>query len=98
MSSSADKSTIQHLLEQGGALFAVTGLPVHGEVVTPDDNTDLKTSGYVRADAAGTVRAVPHAGDGSTIDCTLIAGEFFPCMVRRVHVTGTTATPLHVFY
>lgn len=94
----ADRRTLQHLLETGGTIFAVTGFPTHGEVITPDDSNDLKTSGYVRADAAGTMRAVPHEGDGSVIDVTLVAGEFFPCMVRRVHAAGTTATPLHLFY
>jgi hypothetical protein len=86
------------LLEAGGTIFAITGLPIHGELITPDDATDLKTSGYVRADAAGSVRAVPHEGADTTIDCTLSAGEFFPCMVKRVHATGTSATPLHLFY
>ena len=94
----ADNRTLQHLLESGKTIFAITGLPIHGVLVTPSDDNDLKTSGYLRADGAGTVRAVPHEGDGSVIDVTLVAGEFFPCMVRRVHATSTTATPLHLFY
>ena len=94
----ADRRNLKTLLETGDTVFAITGFPIHGEVITPDDSNDLKTSGYVRADGAGTVRAVPHEGDGSTIDMTLAAGEFFPCMVRRVHATGTTATPLHLLY
>lgn len=93
-----DRRTLLQLLETGGTVFAVTGFPIHGEVITPSDSADLKTSGYVRADAAGTVRAVPHEGDDSTIDVTLAAGEFFPCLVKRVHSTGTSASPLHLFY
>ena len=93
-----DRRTLLQLLETGGTVFAVTGFPIHGEVITPSDSADLKTSGYVRADAAGTVRAVPHEGDGSTIDVTLAAGEFFPCLVKRVHSTGTSASLLHLFY
>ncbi len=97
--SSIDKATLQHLIEQGQVVFAITGLPTHGELVTPDDATDLAKHGYLRADGAGTVRAVPaQSDDGSVINITLAAGEFFPCMVRRVHDTGTTATPLHLFY
>ncbi len=94
-----DKATLQHLLEQGQVVFAITGLPTHGEVITPDDANDLTKHGYIRADAAGTVTAVPAQSEsGDTIVCTLVAGEFFPCMVRRVHSTGTTANPLHLFY
>lgn len=94
----ADRRTLQHLLEQGGTIFAITGLPIHGVLVTPDDANDLDTSGYLRADTAGAVVAVPHEGDDTTITINLVAGEFFPCMVKRVHSTGTTATPLHLFY
>ena len=94
----ANKRTLQHLLETGDTIFAITGLPIHGVLVVPNNDADLKTSGYLRADAAGTVRAVPHEGDGTVINVALVAGEFFPCMVRRVHATGTTATPLHLFY
>ncbi len=94
-----DKATLQHLIEQGQTVFAITGLPTHGEVITPDNDTDTAMHGYLRADAAGTVRAVPARSEsGDVINCTLVAGEFFPCMVRRVHSTGTTATPLHLFY
>lgn len=95
----ADRRTLQQLLESGETVFSLTGLPLHGVLLTPDDATDVVTSGYLRADAAGTVTAVPHAGDKTTtIVCTLAAGEFFPCMVRRVYSTGTSATPLHLFY
>ncbi len=96
---SIDKATLQHLIEQGQIVFAITGLPTHGELVTPDDASDLAKHGYLRADGAGTVTAVPAQSEsGGTIICTLMAGEFFPCMVRRVHSTDTTATPLHLFY
>ncbi len=96
---SIDSATLQHLLEQGQTILCITGLPTHGEVITPDDAADLAKHGYLRADAAGTVRAVPAQSEsGDVINITLVAGEFFPCMVRRVHSTGTTATPLHLFY
>ncbi len=98
MGGMADRRTIQLLLETGETVFAITGFPIHGEVVSPDDDADLSKSGYVRADAAGTVTAVPHEGDGTTLVLNLAAGEFFPCLVRRVYATGTTATPLHLFY
>lgn len=94
-----DKATLQHLIEQGQTVFAITGLPTHGELVTPDDSNDLSKHGYLRADGLGDVTAVPAQSEsGDTIVCTLVAGEFFPCMVRRVHSTGTTATPLHLVY
>lgn len=97
MAGLADRRTLKQLLESGGTLFSITGLPIHGEVVTPDDANDLTTSGYVRADAAGAVTAMPHEGSTSIV-VNLLAGEFFPCMVRKVFATGTDGITLHLFY
>ncbi len=92
-----NKATLQLLLETGDTHFSITGFPIHGELITPHDSNDLKTAGYIRADAAGTIKAMPYVG-GNAITLNLVAGEFFPCMVKRVYATDTSATPLHLFF
>ena len=77
--------------------FSITGFPLYGVVVTPDDNQDLSMPGYIRVDTAGVITAQPYGG-GDTIVCNLVAGEFFPCMVTRVYDTGTDDIVIHCFY
>ncbi|MEM8682882.1 MAG: hypothetical protein AAGF72_05580 [Pseudomonadota bacterium] len=79
--------------------WTFTGLPMYGELVTPNDAEDLPNPGYVRANEAGNVTAACHGnGAGNQISVVLAAGEFFPCLVARVYGTGTSAITMHVFY
>lgn len=74
-----------------------------GFLITPSDSADIS------ADAANTVgypSCVVYIGGAGTMRVTtvkgtvmnfpgLIAGTILPVVVRRVHATGTTATPLN---
>lgn len=64
--------------------------------VVPSDTADLpRIASAVRATGAGTVHCVTAAGDERTF--SLAAGADFPCGIRKVFATGTTATGLLAF-
>lgn len=92
-----EQDTMVRILRSGHGAVAITGYPLNGVAVTPDDDNDLATPGYLRADVAGQVKCMPQIGSTAII-VNLAAGEFFPCMVRRVYDTGTDAITLHLFF
>lgn len=77
--------------------YSITSYPLFGTLVTPNDGADLATPGTIRVNGAGNVVVIPY-GNTASITLTLAAGEFVPCIVKRVLATGTTATSIHVFY
>lgn len=77
--------------------FNITGFPLYGRLVTPDDSNDLPIPGYVRADAEGSVKVACYGNAGSPITLEMLAGEFVPCLVGRVYQTDTEVT-VHLFY
>ena len=89
--------TMEFEIKNNAVFHSITGYPIHGEIVTPDDDADLPRPGYVRADAEGAVTVIPY-GSTASISLTLVAGEFVPCLVKRVLDSGTDAITLHVFY
>lgn len=92
-------TTLLKALRSGDLEHAVTGYPLHGAVVSPNDNADLGMPGYVRANDTGDISAIPYGSTNDTqLTLTMSAGEFFPCLVKRVRSTGTTVTTIHVFY
>lgn len=59
--------------------------------ITPDDGTDLPyITTALAVDTQGKVRVT--TADGSVSDVTIYPGHSFPVRVRRVWLTGTTAT------
>jgi hypothetical protein len=59
--------------------------------VVPSDTVDLPTMARgLRIGTGGTLRFVSRAG--FLRNTTVATGEYFIIAVRRVHVTGTTAT------
>lgn len=59
--------------------------------VTPTDSQDLdQIASALNVATPGTVRVTTE--DGSTADLTVHPGQAFPIRVRRVWLTGTTAT------
>ena len=59
--------------------------------ITPDDSTDLaQVTTALNVASPGTVRVT--TADGSVSDVTIQPGHLFPLRVRRVWLTGTTAT------
>jgi hypothetical protein len=79
----------------------VTGYPSCAKAITPSDSADLTDFGgaavamFVRAESAGAISVIPAGNDvANTVTFTLAAGEFVPCRVRRVRVTGTTAATI----
>lgn len=78
--------------------YSITAFPLYGAVVSPNDDADLVTPGMVRADGAGNIVVVCWGNGTTSITLAVSAGEFVPCIVRRVKSSNTTATPLHVFY
>lgn len=59
--------------------------------ITPNDGADLPQSTIaLNVATPGTVRVTTV--DGSTSDVEIRAGESFPLRVKRVWLTGTTAT------
>lgn len=86
-------------LREGEFDHVVSGYPAHAAVVTPHDTNDLDQPGYVRANDAGDIAAIPYGSpNNAVVTITLAAGEFYPCLVKRVRNTGTTVTTIHVFY
>lgn len=79
--------------------YVYTSYPMYMAVVTPSDSTDLPNRGTVRADTAGAVTVICSGNaDGETVTLNLAAGEFVPCIVRRVLDTGTDAITIHISY
>lgn len=79
--------------------YSITSFPFYGALVVPDDDTDFAQPGFVRADSPGAVVFLPYSNpDGQTLTVNLVAGEYIPCLVRRVLATGTDAAVLHRFY
>jgi hypothetical protein len=79
--------------------FTLTAFPLRMLLVVPNDATDFDEFGTVRADQAGTVTFLPaHNAEGDAMTMTLAAGEYIPCLVRRVLDTGTDAITLHLVY
>lgn len=81
--------------------ITVTGYPSCARVITPHNTNDLTNfdgdtvAMFVRAESAGTVAVIPSGNlVANTVTFTLAAGEFVPCRVRRVLVTGTTAASI----
>jgi hypothetical protein len=68
------------------------------KAVTPSDTIDLpQTSDAVWVGGAGTVAAV--ASDNTVTQITAVpAGALLPIKVRRINLTGTSATPILVLY
>ena len=61
--------------------------------ITPDDNADLPhVTTALNVATAGTVRIT--TADGSVENISIHPGHAFPIRVRRVWLTGTTATGL----
>ncbi len=59
--------------------------------ITPDDGADLwQVTTALNVATPGTVRVT--TADGSASDITVHPGECFPIRVRRVWLTGTSAT------
>lgn len=90
----ADRSAVRI---QAVDQYSISSYPLFGAAVTPNDSADLDEPGFIRADAAGQVTAICY-GNSTSIVLNLAAGEFVPCLVRRVYDTGTDAIVLHVFY
>jgi hypothetical protein len=83
------------------ARLTVTGFPSCARVVTPHNDNDLAdfngntVAMHVRAETAGTIAVIPAGNQvADTVTFTLAAGEFVPCRVRRVLVTGTSAATI----
>lgn len=71
---------------------------VMSSVVTPNDSNDLDP--YARAlriGGAGNV-TIQNARGESVLFANVQDGETLPCMVKRVMVTGTTATNIVAYY
>jgi hypothetical protein len=82
---------------QSADRYTFTAYPLYGALVTPNDSADLAQPGFIRANGDGNVVVICY-GSTSSITLALVVGEIVPCLVKRVLSTGTTATPLHVFY
>lgn len=79
--------------------FTFPAFPLRMLLVVPNDATDFDEYGTVRADQPGAVTFLPaHNADGDEMTMTLAAGEYIPCLVRRVLDTGTDAITLHLVY
>lgn len=91
---SADRSAVRL---QPVDQYAITSFPLYGSAVTPNDSADLAEPGFIRPDADGAVTATCF-GSTSSITLNMVAGEYFPCLVKRVYDTGTDAITIHVFY
>ncbi len=77
--------------------YTITSFPLYGAAVTPSDSADLSEPGFIRADAAGAVTLLCY-GSTTSIALNLAAGEYAPCLVKRVYDTGTDAITIHVFF
>lgn len=74
--------------------------------VVPDDHIDLLHwngecygSDILVTGHGGWVRALPCANpEGHDIRLEIASGGYFPCKVRRVYETGTTATGLYAIW
>lgn len=82
----------------------VTGYPWCARVITPHATDPLMNYQSepqpmtVQATSAGAINCVPFGNeDAETMTFTLEAGEFIPVLVRRVLVSGTTATCIGVW-
>lgn len=60
--------------------------------LTASDTVDFGDIYLVIAGSAGTVAAVDK--NGTLVTYTVTAGQLLPIPLRRVNLTGTTATPL----
>jgi hypothetical protein len=79
----------------------ITGFPPHAKVITPHATNDLTDHDgnvvgmSIRAESAGAIAVVPVGNPtASPVTFTLAAGQFVPCLVRRVLVAGTTAASI----
>lgn len=90
----ADRSAVRI---QAVDQYSITGYPLYAAAVTPSDSADLAEPGFIRADAAGQVTVLCY-GSTASVALNLVAGEFVPCLVKRVYDTGTDSIVLHVFY
>jgi hypothetical protein len=79
--------------------FNFPSFPLRMVLITPSDTTDFSEFGTVRADEAGAVTFLPaHPADSVAVTVNLAAGEYIPCLVRRVLDTGTDPIALHLSY
>ena len=78
--------------------YNITSFPLYGRLLSPSDSETFSVPGFLRADVAGNAKVECQGNPGNPITLALIAGEFVPCKVIKVWATGTTATPLHLFY
>lgn len=72
--------------------------PSAAVAITPSDTDTFSHAVTVYVGGAGTVVITPWNG---TVDVTfagLAAGSQVPCLARKVHATGTTATNLVAIY
>lgn len=90
----AQSARVQGPAEQ----YNITSYPLYGRVLSPSDSEQFATPGFVRADAAGTIKVECQGNPGNPITLNVVAGEFVPCKAQKVWATGTSATPLHLFY
>lgn len=63
--------------------------------VTPSNDVDLKPHRALWVSVEGTVTVMARGG-GTVALGTLPVGTMFPCRVKRVMATGTTATVLRI--
>lgn len=66
-----------------------SGASWDGVEITPAD-ADFETVRGLRINVGGTLRIT--TGGGTVLNMTCYPGEYVPYFVRRVHVTGTTAS------
>lgn len=73
-------------------------IATNGAAVTPSDTTDLTTPGTLYIGVSGDVSVIhmDETNDSNTVLYKNVPVGFFPVGVRRVRVTGTTATNMIV--
>lgn len=79
------------------------GVPARAFDITPHDSNYLADSNDVQfhtcgimATVGGTCTAI-FVGDSSAVQFTMVAGTYYPFLIKKVNATGTAATGLKGF-
>lgn len=70
--------------------------PQNHETITPSNTVDLARPMLVMAGSDGTMKIEDRKG--TQITYTVTAGTVMPILVKRVHATGTTVSPIIGIY
>ncbi len=64
--------------------------------VTPDDDDDFSTPGFLYVGGAGNIAVIAAGDTDSVILHSVAAGSVLPIIVKRVLSTGTTASNIRL--